>query len=42
METQTFKIDQNEETNVIVETEMTETPFTWRVDVFKKIYYYII
>ena len=31
METETFKIDQNVETNVIVETKMTNTPCTRRV-----------
>jgi hypothetical protein len=34
METQTFKIEQNVEPNVIVETKMTGT---WRVRVFFKI-----
>ena len=34
METQTFKIDQNVEINVIVETKMTENPCTWHVRVF--------
>jgi hypothetical protein len=37
METQTFKIEQNVEPNVIVETKMTGTPCTWRVRVFFKI-----
>ena len=43
METQTFKIYQKVETNVIVETKMTETPCTWHVRVFLFFlnYYYI-